>query len=156
MFPRTKAKQVFTDDYLHPITFLISNIYNLLLCRKQLSAQYQLWCVDECQRNDTADGYTCTTLYGPDLCSPGEGKTVSGSPCSSPCELDEEEGYYSCITKDDEKEYCGFHDVPEEKKNVLEFTVDDLVCADYCSKKRGGDYETCSVVDWHVWKDKVG
>ena len=112
--------------------------------------------MDDCKRNDTAQGFTCNTLYGPDLCSPGEGKTVSGSPCSSPCAISG--GEYSCYTKDDEStwEYCGFHDVPEEKKGVLEFTVDDVVCADYCSKKRGGDYVTCSVVDWSVVKGKVG
>ena len=135
------------------------HIFNPFLYRKQLSAQYQLWCVDDCKRNDTAQGFTCNTLYGPDLCSPGEGKTVSGSRCSSPCALDDGEEYYSCYTDEDEStwEYCGFHDAPEEKKGVLEFTVDDVVCADYCSKKqRGGDHATCSIVDWHVYKGKVG
>ena len=133
-------------------------ISNLFLYRKQLSAQDQLWCVDECIRNDTAQGYTCNTLYGPDLCSPSEGKTVSGSQCSSPCTLDDGKDYYSCYTDKDEStwEYCGFHGVPEEKKGVLEFTIDDVVCADYCGKeKRGGDLDTCSVVDWYLFKGNV-
>ena len=112
--------------------------------------------MDECQSNDTAGAWTCNTLYGPDLCSPGEGKTVSGKTCTSSCDLNDEEESYYCDTEEDGPEHCGFHGVPEEKKSVLEFTIDDVVCADYCgTEKRGGDKDTCTIVEWEVFKGKV-
>lgn len=128
------------------------------LCRTQLSAKHQLWCVDECKINGTTGASTCNTLYGPDDCSLVPGKTVSGKTCTSSCHLNNEEGHYYCYTDEDEDEWehCGFHDVPEEKKDVLEFTIDDVVCADYCgTEKRGGDKDTCTVVEWEVFKGEV-
>ena len=113
--------------------------------------------MDECSNKATGN-WTCNTLQGPDLCSPGERKTVSGKSCDSSCILNDEEGYYYCYTDEDEEkwEHCGFHDVPEEKKDVLEFTIDDVVCADYCgTEKRGGDKDTCTVVEWEVFKGEV-
>ena len=113
--------------------------------------------MDRCARNDTAGGHTCNTLYGPDFCSPAKGQTFKGDDCTSPCAADDGgEGPYRCDTDEgDEPEYCGFHEVPQEKKSVLEFTLDDKVCADYCSTERDGSYNTCSIVTWSVTKDKV-
>ena len=109
--------------------------------------------MDKCARNATTNEHTCNTLYGPDFCSPARGKTFKGDDCTSPCADDD--GEYKCPSDEGESDYCGFHEVPEEKKSVLEFTLDDKVCADYCSTKRDGSYNTCSVVTWSVVKDKV-
>ena len=137
----------------------MTNIFGSFLYRKQLSAKDQLWCLSGCKK-DTVDSKNnmCTTLYGQDLCSPGEGKAVSGKTCVSSCKLNDEKEYYYCYTDEDmeEWEYCGFYNVPEEKKKILEFTVDDAVCADYCGKeKRGGDKDTCTFVEWEVFQGKV-
>ena len=156
---RPLKRYVPTDDLLSSLplssSYVQINILGSFLYREQLSAKYQLWCVDECKRNDTAGAWTCNTLYGPDLCSPDNDKTVSRKTCTSPCELNEEEEEYYCETTDGD-ENCGFYGVPEEKKDILEFTIDDVVCADYCgTEKRGGDKDTCTVVEWEVVRKKV-
>jgi hypothetical protein len=51
-------------------------------------------------------------------------------------------------------EHCGFYDVPDDKKDVMEFTIDGEVCADYCTTDRK-DEETCNIVYWYKFRNEV-
>ena len=98
------------------------------------------------------DSYTCTTLFGRDHCSPSRTQGSSGVECVTPCEYHERDQAYFCYTREDHsmRDRCGFHDVPEEKTEILEFTIEQQLCADYCS-----DEGTCRFVWWDKWRNKV-
>ena len=146
----------------HPLVFMNQGtpsyycVDEVMPIREQLSAKLKMWCQTPC-RKENSNYYFCTTMYGQDDCSPQPGIGSKGSACEYPCEKYETNwygnDYFFCYTSEDKStwEYCGQWNVPESKKNIVEFTRYDYVCADYCQEAalRGETYHWCNHLYWN-------
>lgn len=127
---------------------------NVPLKREQLTSHNKLWCIGDCLRGSGNDYYQCKTLFGYDRCSPQEDRSASGKTCFSPCQpnYESEHHHYQCFTDEtkEQQEDCGYWHVEGAKKDALEYTNDDQVCAGPCLEQDGD--LVCGQVGW-VWNE---
>jgi len=130
---------------------------NVPLKREQLTSHNKLWCTSACNKGSGDDFYECKTLFGYDRCSPQGDRSASGKTCFSPCQPDysSDHQHYQCYTDEakEQLEDCGYWYVAGAKKEALEYTNNDEVCAGPCLEQDGD--LVCSYVDWQWNQDEM-
>jgi len=129
---------------------------NAPLKREQLTSHNKLWCISDCLRGSGDEYYECKTLFGYDRCSPQGDRSASGKTCFSPCQpsYESDHHHYQCYTDEmkEQLEDCGYWYVAGVKKDALEYTNDDQVCAGPCLEQDSD--LVCSYVDWEWNEDE--
>lgn len=124
------------------------------LKRDQVGSHTKLWCLGECLKRPGQLYHMCKTMAGYDRCSPTADRNSEGGQCfERQCLPDysseNSTGHYQCDSEQGEMESlvdCGFWQVDSSKKEALEYTHDDKVCASPCLDHDGEMF--CEYVQW--------